>query len=66
MNDKSGNGTSSEVLLYSVTEAAVMLGIGRTNVYSLLASGDLRSVKIGGRRLIPRQVILDFVESLAA
>lgn len=39
-------------------------GTGRTNVYALLNSGQLRSVKIGGRRLIPRTAIDDFVKAL--
>ena len=37
--------------LLSVTEAAGMLGIGRTHVFQLLGRGDLESVSIGRRRL---------------
>ena len=38
-------------------EAAEMLGIGRTFLYSLLASGKLDSIKLGRRRLIPAEAL---------
>lgn len=28
-------------------------GIGRTKTYSMLKAGELKAVKVGGRRLIP-------------
>ena len=37
-----------------VDEAAAFLGLGRTNMYSLMKSGELLFVNIGARRLIPR------------
>jgi excisionase family DNA binding protein len=46
--------------LYSVVEAARMLGIGRTKVYNLLANGELDSIRIGTRRLIK----LDSIKAL--
>jgi excisionase family DNA binding protein len=39
--------------LLSVTEAAQRLGIARATAYLLITSGDLRSVKIRKRRLVP-------------
>ena len=39
-------------LLYRVTEVAVFINERRSKVYELLASGDLRSVKIDRTRLI--------------
>ncbi len=39
-------------------------GIGRSNVYRLLSSGQLRSVKIGKRRLVPDSAIAAYLESL--
>ena len=41
-------------LLYRVTEVAVFLNVSRSKVYELLASGDLRSVKIDRTRFGPR------------
>lgn len=40
-------------ITFSVNEAAHACGISRRAVYSLMARGELRSVKLGGRRLIP-------------
>lgn len=51
-------------LLCTVEETAHLLNISRTAVYSQLRSGALRSVKVGGRRLIPRQAISNFVNDL--
>ena len=39
-------------------------GIGRSNVYRLLSSGELKSVKIGRRRFIPDSAIAAYLESL--
>ncbi len=57
--------TTNRVLLLGVTEAATVLGICRTNVYGLLKTGEVQSEKIGGRRLIPRAALEDFVARLA-
>ena len=48
----------------SVEEAAMLLGIGRTVAYRLVQSGDLRSVKIGRRRLVVRISIEEYVTRL--
>lgn len=53
-------GTRSALpLTVSVNEAIAMIGIGRTRLYELIASGDIKTVKIGRRRLVQ-------VESLRA
>jgi len=38
----------------TVDEAVKLSGIGRTTLYSLMLSGEIASVKIRKRRLIPR------------
>lgn len=43
--------------LVSVKGTAQLLGVSRATVYNLLSSGELESVKIGSRRLIPRSAI---------
>jgi excisionase family DNA binding protein len=48
-------------ILYRVEEAATLLSISRTAVFGLIRSGDLRAVKIGGRRRIPHSSIEDYV-----
>jgi excisionase family DNA binding protein len=41
----------------SVRDAAQFLSVGRSKIYDLLKSGELRDVKIGGRRVILRDDI---------
>ena len=38
-------------------QAAQALGVGRTFMYSLLASGRIESIKLGRRRLIPTDAL---------
>lgn len=51
-------------LLYSVEEAADLLGIGRTFMFHLLATGEIDSVKVGKRRKIHRDALDGYVERL--
>lgn len=51
-------------LLYSVEEAADLLGIGRTFMYHLVATGEVDSLKLGKRRKIPRDSLNSYVERL--
>ena len=41
----------------SVEEAAKVLHIGRTQAYRAVRSGELRSIRIGKRVLVPTQAI---------
>lgn len=50
-------------LILTVVEAAETLRIGRSSVYELIASGELRSLKIGARRLIARDDLDAFIDS---
>jgi excisionase family DNA binding protein len=51
-------------LLYSVEEAADLLGIGRTFMFHLVATGEINSFKIGKRRKIPRDALDGYIERL--
>lgn len=51
-------------LLNSPEETAALLGIGRTRVFALLAAGEIESVRVGRRRLIPTAAVEDFVARL--
>lgn len=42
-------------LAYQVKHFCGLVGISRTTFYSLLKSGKLKSFKLGGRTLIPRE-----------
>ena len=44
----------NERACFSVGEAAALAGLSVSFLYVLLQRGALRSVKLGGRRLIPR------------
>ena len=47
----------AERLTLSVPVAAAMVGIGRSTLYELVRSGDVRSVRLGKRIVIPITVI---------
>lgn len=51
---------------YSIEEAAQSLGVGRTTVYDLMNSGDLESVKVGRRRIIPADAVGAFLAARRA
>lgn len=48
-------------ILYRAEEAAELMSLSRTAVFGLIKTGDLRTVKIGKRRRIPRKSIEDYV-----
>lgn len=49
-------------LMYPVDEATRLLGgISRRQLYRLMSSGSLASLRIGSRRLVPRASILEFI-----
>ena len=55
--------TPVEPLVYSVEEAAAALGIGRSLAFELVRRGELPTVRLGRRRVIPRQLLADWLES---
>lgn len=52
-------------LTYSVTEAAAALGISRRAMYDLLHREDFPTLKVGGRRLISRELLAEWVKTQA-
>jgi excisionase family DNA binding protein len=52
--------------LYPIDEAAVLLGIGKSNIEGLIRDGVVETVTIGRRRLVPAEAIDDYVERLKA
>jgi len=53
-----------DVRLLTVVEVARILGIGRSKVYELLYSGELKSVKIGAARRVRYIDLRDYVRYL--
>ncbi|MFO1129150.1 MAG: helix-turn-helix domain-containing protein [Rhodospirillales bacterium] len=42
---------------YSILEFGEIIGVGRTKIYELIAAGELRTVKLGKRRIVPASEI---------
>lgn len=53
---------TAQILAVSPNEAARLCGIGRTTLYAALSSGELKSVKIGTRRLIMLEALRDWLK----
>jgi excisionase family DNA binding protein len=53
-------------LLHTIPDAGEQLGIGRSTLYELLASGVIQTVKIGRRTLIPHDELVRYVDRLKA
>ena len=53
-------------LLLRPEEVAEVLAIGRTGVFELIRTGELRSVKIGKSRRIPADAVVEYVAGLSA
>ncbi|XKK63929.1 helix-turn-helix domain-containing protein [Streptomyces sp. ARC32] len=53
-------------ILYTAEDAAPLLRLGLTTVKAKIATGELRSIKIGRARRIPAASLREFVERLDA
>jgi excisionase family DNA binding protein len=51
-------------IVLTIEEAARRLGIGRTLMYALVTSGEIRSVTIGRLRRIPIQCLNEYITTL--
>ena len=52
------------ILNHSLNDAFLAIGIGRVKGYELINSGDLKTVKIGRRRVVPHKSLLEFQANL--
>lgn len=59
------NAAPQRRLLLRPEEAAEALSVSRTTLYGLLASGAIRSVKVGGLRRIPVEALEHHVKDLS-
>ena len=50
-----------ERLLYRISEAADILGVSRSTLYRLIASGELAAIRVGTAPRIPAKVLERFV-----
>ena len=53
-------------MVLRVEDLMPILGIGRSNAYALVRSGQVRSVKIGHQFRIPREAIQEFLDGASA
>lgn len=56
--------TAADTLLHPPEEAARMLMISRSQLFELLARGEIESVKIGRLRRIPHDALLVYIKHL--
>lgn len=48
--------------LHTISAALQRIPVSRSKLYVMLKNGEVRSVKVGGRRLIPESAITEFVQ----
>ncbi|HXQ47526.1 MAG TPA: helix-turn-helix domain-containing protein [Caulobacteraceae bacterium] len=58
--------TPPERLAYPVAEACILGGFGRTKLYELIKSNELRTVRRAGRRLVLKADLEAFLTGVAA
>ena len=49
-------------MVLRVEDLMPILGIGRSNAYALVRSGQMRSIRIGHQFRIPREAIQEFLD----
>ncbi|MCM3420549.1 helix-turn-helix domain-containing protein [Sphingopyxis alaskensis] len=57
---KSANNDPPKIA-YSIKEAMQASSLGRTTIYSHIAAGRLRAIRVGGRRVIPADSLHDLL-----
>jgi excisionase family DNA binding protein len=57
MAQMNANPNPSTRQAYSIEETAQQLSVGRNTIYNLLNNGELKSLRIGARRVIPANEI---------
>jgi excisionase family DNA binding protein len=53
-----------ERLLYAIPDAADKLSVSSRVLERLIADGEVETVKIGRRRLVPSEALADYIERL--
>jgi excisionase family DNA binding protein len=55
-----------EAVTVDVREAAARLGLGYVKTYELITSGELRTIRVGKRRLVPVAALAEWVAAKVA
>lgn len=53
-----------EKLTYTMKEASLALGIGKTSLWKAMSDGRLAAIKLGSRTLIPAEALRQWIASL--
>jgi len=48
-------------MAYSISEAKLALGLGRTTIYKMIKEGKLRPIKVGSKTLLRHDDLIDFL-----
>lgn len=56
--------TTDEKLLHPPEEAAQLLTVSRSQMFELIASGEIESIKIGRLRRIPHDALTAYIQRL--
>ena len=48
-------------LLYTIPEVMREMRVGKTSVYQLIRTGELKSIKVGGVRRVPAAAVDDYI-----
>jgi excisionase family DNA binding protein len=51
--------TNTRPLVLTVTEAGALLGVGRSTAYELVRSGELESIRLRRRCLVPTRAVAE-------
>lgn len=62
MSRKTLTGLPDDRAALSVRETCAVLGCSRVWIYSLMRRGRLRTIKIGGKRLVPTTAIAELLD----
>ena len=57
MNEPLGTARNEDRLVWTVEEAARLLGISRAHAYELVARGELPHLRLGRRLVVPKHAI---------
>ena len=53
--------TNNTPLVWTVDQAAELLGISRAHAYELIARGELDHLRLGRRIVVPKRVIVELI-----
>jgi Helix-turn-helix domain len=56
----------TELLAFNIADASSISGLSRASLYKLFKTGELRAVKIAGRRMVLREDLLAMLEAAKA